>query len=160
MELSGDWNLFALSPLKCKASQILNVVTEFVTKFFQQTFTEGEMFRKCIFTVFRNTKILYSSQIGFNIQLTNILFSYCKDEALVKIVKKISSKFCILQLRRSKLPNLADRNQHFIYDNHKVIIFHLFNDIFPLIQKLYGKMKQKLALLFLSCMTVSRMTLT
>ena len=58
MELSGDWNLFALSPLKCKASQILNVVKEFVTKFFQQTFTEGEMFRKYIFTVFRNTKIL------------------------------------------------------------------------------------------------------
>ena len=89
-----------------------------------------------------------------------MLFSYCKDEALVKIVKKISSKFCILQLRRSKLPDLADRNQYFIYENHKVIIFHLLNDIFPLIHKLYGKMKQKLAVLFLCCITVSRMTLT
>ena len=51
-----------------EASPVLNVVKEFVTKFGQQTLeyrardksanTEGEMFRKCIITVFRNNKML------------------------------------------------------------------------------------------------------
>ena len=44
--------------------------------------------------------------------------------------------------------------------NHKVIIFHLLNYTWPLIQKLHGKMKQKLAILFSCYMTVSRMILT
>ena len=35
-----------------------------------------------------------------------------------------------------------------IYDNHKVIIFHLLNYTSPLILKLHGKMKQTLALLW------------
>ena len=47
----------------------------------------------------------------------------------------------------SKSPNPTERNQYLIYDNHKVIIFHLLNYSSPLIPKLHGKMKQKLALL-------------
>ena len=60
----------------------------------------------------------------------------------------------------SKLPNLTETNQYFIYVNHKAIIFHLPNYIFPLVQKLQGKMKLKLALLFSCNMTLSHRTLT
>ena len=61
----------------------------------------------------------------------------------------------MLLLRRSKLPNPTGRNQYLIYDNHKVIIFHLLNYISSLIEKLHGKMKQKFALLFIlhDCIT-------
>ena len=47
-----------------------------------------------------------------------------------------------------------------IYDNHKVIIFNLLNSIWPLIPKLQGKTKQRLAILFSCYMTVSHMTVT
>ena len=43
----------------------------------------------------------------------------------------------------SKLLNLTDRKRYFVCDNHKGIIFHLFNNISPLIQNVHGKMKQK-----------------
>ena len=61
-------------------------------------------------------------------------------------------------MRRSKLPNLTDRNQYLIYDDHEVI-FRLVNYISSHIQKLHGKMKQKLALLFSCYITASRLTL-
>ena len=48
-------------------------------------------------------------------------------------------------LRSSKLPK---RNQYLIYSNDEVIIFRLLNYTPPLIPKLHGKMKQKLALLW------------
>ena len=44
--------------------------------------------------------------------------------------------------------------------NVKVIIFHLLNYTWPLIPKLQGKTKQKLAILFSCYMTVSHMTVT
>ena len=78
-------------------------------------------------------------------------FFYCKDKSRVEPVKKIPTFVRYNNLRRSKLPNLTEKNQYLIYDNHKVIIFNLLNYISPLIPKLHGKMKLN---------DVSRMTLT
>ena len=80
-------------------------------------------------------------------------FFYSKDEAQFESAKTINTKFLILQ------PNLTGRNQYLIYDNNKVIIFHLLNFISPLVPKLHDKIKQKLALLFSCNMIDSRVTL-
>ena len=72
-----------------------------------------------------------------------------KNEAWVEPVKKISSEFWYNNYLE-KLPNLTEKIHYLIYDNHKVTIFHLLNWIWPPLPKLYGKMKQKLGILF-SC---------
>ena len=57
-----------------------------------------------------------------NIQSTNMQSFCCKDEVYSS------------HLRRSKLPNLTERNQCLISDSHKVTVFHLPNSISPLVQ--------------------------
>ena len=54
----------------------------------------------------------------------------------------------------------TSQRQTSIYDNQKVITFHLRNYIFPLVPKLHGKIKYKLALLFSYNMSVSSVILT
>ena len=51
-------------------------------------------------------------------------------------------------MRRSKQLNLKETNQYLIYDHHKVSLFHLPKHTIPFFQKLRGKMKQSLTLLF------------
>ena len=70
-------------------------------------------------------------------------------------------KFQILYITTEKVKITKPSIQKPVLDlRQKVIIFHLINYVSPLIQKLHGKMKQKLALLLLCYMTVSCMTLT
>ena len=56
-----------------------------------------EMFWKCSFQEFRNTKIFFGTNHGgawidVNIQLINMQFFYCNGEAQVEPAKKISKK--------------------------------------------------------------------